>query len=425
MIRRLRQQAYLNGSQSRQAAKLFGCCRVVYNDYLTEASRQHAANGKVDLSLAVKTVTTLAKKTPERAWLAEVSAVPLQQSVRNAQTAWNNYFASLNGSRRGPKMRRPVYKKRKSRQAATFTQAARFKVRVDGCSRWGFVTLPKLGDVKFRVTKSIDWDLVSSVTLTQDSTGSVWLSFVHDDTTVRQPAPDGSVVGIDLGLATLVAVVSSKGNGTRENVANPRFLKRKAKALARSQRNASRKKEGSKNYRKAQLKVAKLHRQVANCRKDAWDKFSRQIVRENQTVCLETLSIRGMGRTNKAKSVYDAGWGLGIRMLEYKAEEHGGVVARAGRWVPTSQPCSVCKHPGIGKLPLKVRAWTCVGCGARLDRDFNAAVNIIDAAGQAESLNACGADVRLRLAVADCGEAGTHRRDQALSVSGPVGISTL
>ena len=416
--RRVSQRAYLNGAQKRHAAKLFGCTRVVYNDFIGTCENLRRSGVKPDWYQVSKTVLTEAKKTPERQWLFEVSAVALQQSVRNAQRAYKNFYASRNGTRKGPKINPPSHKTRKSKQSAHFTHAARFSVRVDGCSRWGFVRLPGFGEIKFRATTTVDWTTVSSVTLKGNPDGTFEVSFVNETVVTAEPSPQGSACGVDLGLKSLAAVVST--DGTRYTVANRRHLRVAQRKLARLQKAHSRKEKGSKNREKQRVKVAKLHSRVARSRKDHLDKFSRKLARENQTIGLETLSIAGMGRTRLAKSVYDAGWGMLNLMVGYKAAEHGGEVKRVGRWEPTTQVCSWCKHRG-GRLPLSVREWTCTSCGTHLDRDFNAAVNIMDAVGHTESLNACGGDVRLRLAEAVTRESGTHRE----RVTPLVGISTL
>lgn len=419
MKRRLSQRAHLNGEQRAHAAKLFGCARVVYNDFIAGCENTRKTGVNPDWDVIAKQVTTDAKKTIERQWLSEVSSVALQQSVRNAQRAYRNFFASLNGSRRGPKMGRPKFKKRKAKQSVTFTKAARFTVWVDGCSRWGFVRIPGLGEVKFRVTRELYWSTVSTVTLSGNPDGTYTVSFVYEDSRTFTPSPENTVCGVDLGLKSLAAVVAN--DGSRYLVDNPKPLRAAQRKLARLQKAHARSQEGSKNREKARIKVARLHTKVANTRKDHLDKFSRKLARENQTVGMETLSVSGMGKTRLAKSVYDTGMGMLNSMVEYKAAEHGGVVVRVGRWEPTTQVCSQCKHRG-GRLPLSVRQWTCSQCGAHLDRDFNAAVNIMNAVGHTESLNDCGGDVRLRLAEAVTCESGTHRNRRFPAV---VGISTL
>lgn len=429
----------MNGEQRRHAAKLFGCVRVVYNDFIADCRDRRSQGKKLDFADTARAVTTLAKTRPERAWLAEVSSVALQQSVDDARRAYRNFFDSLAGRRKGPRVGTPRFKKRSHRQTARFSRAAGYSIRVDGCSRWGFIRLPGFGEVRFRTTRDIDWDSVSSVTLIQNPSGTFEVSFTHEHRPAPvTPAPEGSLCGIDLGLTHLAAIAGIDGEGElfRYEVANPRPLRTQQRKLAREQQKLSRKQgprkatkdtprqEGSKNYQKQRKNIACIHENVANIRKDHHDKLSLQIARENQTICLETLAVAAMCQGIVRKAVYDAGWTMLVTLIEQKARDHGGTVARAGRWDPTTQRCSVCAHPGIGKLPLSVREWTCPGCGTLLDRDFNGCGNVIDAAGRAESINACGGDVRLRLAGAVPEETGTHRGDQA-GTSGPVGISTL
>ncbi|MQS38540.1 RNA-guided endonuclease TnpB family protein, partial [Streptomyces katsurahamanus] len=206
--------------------------------------------------------------------------------------------------------------------------------------------------------------------------------------------------GIDLGL-THFAVLS---DGTK--IDSPRFLRRAEKKLKREQRRLSRKAKGSSNRKKARLKVARAHARVADARREFHHRLSTKIIRENQAVAVEDLAVKGLARTRLAKSVHDAGWSAFVSMLEYKAARYGRAFHRIGRFEPTSQVCSAC---GVkdGPKPLCVRVWTCGACGAVLDRDINAAVNVAKAAGLAVS--ACGARVRPGLVPAQRGEAGTHR----------------
>jgi transposase len=208
-------------------------------------------------------------------------------------------------------------------------------------------------------------------------------------------------VGLDVGLGRLA--VTSDG----EIIANPRFLRARERHLARAQRALSRKAKGSANRAKARRRVAILHRKVRETRLDHAHKTALRLVRENQAVYAEDLAVSGLARTRLAKSVHDAGWAQLLRLLAEKTEHYGRTFHRIGRFVPTSQVCSAC---GVkdGPKPLSVRTWTCAACGARHDRDVNAAVNIL-AAGRADRLNACGGGLRPRPAVAAAGEAGTHR----------------
>ncbi|MGW4494120.1 RNA-guided endonuclease InsQ/TnpB family protein [Streptomyces sp. NPDC004376] len=345
---------YPGAGQRAALARAFGCARVVYNDALrareTARSEDMPFPKTGDLS---KTLITEAKKTPERAWLAEVSAVILQQSLRDLDTAYRNFFDGLKGKR--PRMGAPRYKSRKdTRQTVRFTANARWLITPGGKLR-----LPKIGDLQ--------------------------------------------EVGIDLGL-THFAVLSDG-----RKIDSPRFLRRAEKRLKKAQRELSRKEKDSKNRDKARVRVARAHARVADARREFHHRLSTKLIGENQAIAVEDLAVKGLARTRLAKFVHDAGWSAFVNMLEYKAARYGRTFIRIGRFEPTSQVCSQC---GVkdGPKPLHVRVWTCSACGAILDRDVNAAVNVAKAAGLAVS--ACGAQVRRAPVPAPRSEAGTHPTSQ-------------
>ena len=209
-----------------------------------------------------------------------------------------------------------------------------------------------------------------------------------------------SAIGIDLGL-THFAVLSDG-----RKIASPRFLRRAEKKLRRAQQALSRKEKGSKNHDKARVKLARVHARVRDARREFHHQLSTALIRENQAVAVEDLAVRGLARTRLAKSVHDAGWSAFVQMLEYKARRYGREFYRIGRFEPTSQVCSACGTRD-GRKPLHIRIWQCRGCGAWLDRDTNAAVNVARAAGLA--VTACGAQVRPGSVPAQRGEAGTLR----------------
>ena len=217
-----------------------------------------------------------------------------------------------------------------------------------------------------------------------DAAGRYHASFVVqvDDTPLQ---PVETETGIDLGL-THFAVLS---NGRK--IDNPRYLRNAERRLKRAQRALSRKQKGSTNRDKARVRVARLHARVRDTRRDFHHKLSTTIIRENQAVYVEDLAVAGLARTRLAKSVHDAGWSTFVDMLEYKAARHGRTFAKINRWHPSSKLCSTCGTVAE-KMPLHVRQWTC-GCGTTHDRDINAAINIL-AAGQADRLNDCRAQVR-------------------------------
>ena len=396
---RYRYRAYPTPGQAALLARTFGCARVVFNDALRARQDAHAAGEKVSDTQVQRKVVTLAKTTPARAWLGEVASVVLVQACQDARRAYRNWFDSLSGARKGRKVGHPRFRSRKDNRASIRLTRNGFGVTTGG------VRVAKVGDVRLvwsRVLPSVP----SSVTLIREADGRYYASFVVEvgDTPLPQSTNE---VGIDLGLASL-AVLS-----TGEVVANPRYLRRKARALARAQKSLARKTKGSKRRAKAVRRVAVQHRKVREARLDAHHKLAHRIVRDNQAIYVEDLAVSGLARTRLAKSVADAGWSTLVRLLEEKATRCHRTVVRVSRWFPSSRLCSVCGF-NSGSKPLAVRSWTCTQCGITHDRDLNAARNILVegrmvAAGLAETLNARGGGVRLGLVPAAACEARTHQ----------------
>jgi len=341
---------YPTPRQQQSLARAFGCARVVFNDALRARQEAFEAGLPYITDAELSARLTAVKATPERAWLGGVSAVVLQQALADLTAGYRNFFASLTGRRKGPKIAPPRFRSRKDRrQAIRFTASARFKVLPGGKLR-----LPKIGDVPVRWSRSLPSD-PSSVTVVKDAAGRYFASFVVQ-AAPETLAPAATVVGIDLGL-THFAVLSDG-----RKVASPRFLRRAEKKLRRAQQALSRKEKGSKNRDKARVKVARAHARVADARRDFHHQLSTALIRDNQAVAVEDLAVRALARTRMAKSVHDAGWSAFTAMLEYKPRLYGREFHRIGRFEPTSQMCSAC---GVkdGPKPLHIREWTCAGAG--------------------------------------------------------------
>ncbi|NVI92391.1 RNA-guided endonuclease TnpB family protein [Actinomadura sp. BRA 177] len=353
------------------APQAFGCARVVYNDALAARRTAHASGLPYIKAAELSAAMTRAKKTPERCWLGEVSAVVLQQSLRDLETAYRAFFDGLAGKR--PRVGAPRFKSRKDRrQSIRFTANARWAI-----TKGGKLALPKIGELKVRWSRRLP-STPSTVTVIRDAAGRYFASFVvetRDDRLPRAGAQASARLGpdveIDLGLEHFA--VTSDGR----KITSPRFLRRAAKKLRRAQQSLSRKQKGSANRDKARMKVARAHAKVADARREFHHQLSSELVRENQAVYAETLCVKGLARTRLAKSVHDAGWSAFLGMLEYKAQRYGRTFTQVGRAYPSSQICSGCGYRD-GPKPLHVRAWTCERCGTAHDRDVNAARNILD-----------------------------------------------
>ncbi|MBB4903699.1 RNA-guided endonuclease InsQ/TnpB family protein [Streptomyces griseomycini] len=400
---------YPSVGQRAALARAFGCARVVFNDALRVREEARAGGLPFVTSAELSKRLTAVKKTPERAWLGEVSAVVLQQSLRDLDTAYKNFFDGLKGKR--PRMGAPRFKsKRDNRQSIRFTANAAWRITSGGKLR-----LPKVGDVPVRWSRTLP-SAPSTVTVVKDAAGRYFASFVvetHAYEVLPQTTPE---IGVDLGLGHF-AVLS---DGTKIN--SPRFLRRVEKRLKKAQRDLSRKEKGSRNRDKARIRVARAHARVTDARRNFHHQLSTRLIRENQAVAVEDLAVKGLARTRLAKSIHDAGWSAFVRMLEYKATRYGRTFMKIGRFEPTSQVCSAC---GVkdGPKPLSVREWTCGACGTVLDRDVNAAVNVAKAAGLA--VPACGAQVRRVPVPAPRSEAGTHPKQPTRLVREQAGILGL
>jgi putative transposase len=384
---------YPDASQAQALARAFGCARVVFNDALAARKAAHEAGEKYLPDAELSKRLTEAKKDPAREWLSEVSSVVLQQALADLNTAYRNFFASVTGKRKGPRILPPRFRSRKDRRhAVRFTANSRFRVLGNGRLR-----LPKIGDVEVRWSRELP-SVPTSVTVIRDAAGRFFASFAVEAS--PDPLPEtGAECGIDLGLGHFAVL----DDGTK--VAAPKFLRRAEKKLRKAQKSLSRKQKGSANRDKARVQVARAHARVADARRDFHHKLSTKVIRENQAVYVEDLAVSGLGRTRLAKSVHDAGWTAFVNMLEYKAKLHGRTFGRIGRFEPTSQVCSAC---GVkdGPKPLAVREWQCKECGTRHDRDVNAARNIA-ALGRREAQNVRRGQVRPAETLAPACEAGS------------------
>ncbi|SKB12623.1 transposase [Planktothrix sp. PCC 11201] len=373
---RYRYRIYPTDQQKGLISQLFGCCRVVFNDALAYCQQEYQNGNKKPSSNELSKRLTELKKTEEKQWLTEVSSIPLQQSLRDLEQAYSNFFKSCKGQRKGKKVKPPKFKKRKSKQSARFMDNG-FKLYPNS----DYIHLAKIGDIKVIWSRELP-AAPSSSTLIKDSADRYFVSFVVEFNPQQLPENQNSV-GIDLGITDFATLSNGK------KVKSPKPLKKQLKRLRRLQRNLSRKQKActersrssSKRREVARKKLAKLHAKISDTRNDFLHKLSTKIIRENQTIVLEDLNVSGMIKNRKlSRAISDLGWRSFRTMLEAKSVMYGRDFRVIDRWIPTSQTCSCCGFKG-GKKELNVREWICLNCGTFHDRDINAAINILVAGG--------------------------------------------
>jgi putative transposase len=362
---------YPTDEQRKILAQTFGCVRFVSNWALRKKTDAYYNDNQrlyyKDLSALLPDL----KKQEETAWLSEVASVPLQQSLRHLDKAFINFFEG--------RAEYPQFKKKRNQQSATYVGTA-------FTWRDGKITLAKMNEpLDIRWSRPLpEGCKPSSVTVAKDGADRYFVSILVEEEINHLPPSDQNV-GADLGLKSFVVL------STGEIVGNPKCFAKDEKRLAKAQRRHAKKKKGSKNRDKARKKVARLHARIADRRRDFLQKLSTRMIRENQTICVESLAVKNMVKNEKlSKAISDVGWSEFVSQLEYKAEWYGRTLVKIDRWYPSSKRCFDCGHI-LDSLTLDVREWTCPECGVHHDRDINAANNIL-AVGL--TVNACGEAVR-------------------------------
>ncbi|MDX3692756.1 RNA-guided endonuclease TnpB family protein [Streptomyces europaeiscabiei] len=394
--RAFKYRLYPTDEQAAELSRTFGCVRLVYNKALEERTQAWYGEQRRVPYVQSSAALTEWKKTEELAFLAEVSSVPLQQALRHLQTAFGNFFAK--------RAKYPRFKSRKkSCASAEYTRSA-------FAWREGELTLAKMTQpLDIRWSRPLPKGAQpTTVTVSHDSSGRWFVSLLVEDTIAPAPATDAAI-GLDAGITSLATL------STGEKITNPRHERRDRARLAKAQRELSRKAKGSANREKARRKVAEVHARISDRRRDFLHKLSTRLVRENQTVVIEDLTVRSLLKNGKlARAISDAAWTDLRMMLEYKCAWYGRELVVIDRWFPSSKLCGACGTVRA-KLPLNVREWMCE-CGTVHDRDVNAARNIL-AAGLAAS--ACGDGVRPQRESSRTGQSSVKQEPQRATAGTP------
>lgn len=372
MQRAFRYRFYPTPEQESLLRRTLGCVRLVYNRALEARSAAWAIESRSVSYLETSAMLTAWKKQDDLEFLNEVSSVPLQQTLRHLQTAFSNFFSK--------RAKYPNFKKKRNGGSAEFSRSA---------FRWrdGQLFLAKCSEpLPIRWSRQLpEGAIPSTVTVSLSPCGRWHVSLLVDDPTVQPLPPVESCLGVDLGLKSLL--ITSEG----EAIVNPRGFNQHRKRLAKAQKALARKQKGSRNRQKARERVARIHARITDSRRDHLHKLTTRLIKENQLIAVEDLCVKGMLRSKRySRSIADAAWSELVRQLEYKANWYGRTLVKVDRFFPSSKTCSACGHVMPSMLE-SIRDWECPSCGARHDRDHNAAKNVL-AAGLAVA--ACGAPVR-------------------------------
>ena len=347
---------YPNEEQKVLFAKTFGCVRFIYNQMLSDKIAHYKETG-------MKLNNTPAQYKKEFNWLKEVDSLALANAQMNLQTAYNNFF-------RTPKVGFPKFKSKKRDKDSYTTNNQNGTVSIIDKK----LRLPKVGLVKMVQHRAIsDNEKIKSATITRTPSGKYYVSILveYDKIIPEIELSKDWVIGLD--YASHSFYVDSQGR----EADYPKFYRKAQDILAREQRKLANMKYGSNNYHKQKIKVARVHEKVANQRLDWIHKLSTQLANEYDIVCVEDINMQSMARSLKlGKSTNDNGFGMFRDILSYKLVDRGKVFVKIDKWFPSSK---MCRHCGSinHELTLADRVWTC-GCGATINRDENAAINIMN-----------------------------------------------
>ncbi|MBE9035758.1 transposase [aff. Roholtiella sp. LEGE 12411] len=384
--------------------KTIGCARYVYNRFLALKKELYASEGKTLNYNTCSQQLTILKKEIE--WLKEVDKFALQNSLKNLETAYKNFFADFKKIKGKKGVGFPKFKKKHGCKQSYKTNLTNGNIQIIE----NRLKLPKVGWVRFHKSQCITGKLVN-VTISRTSSGKYIASILCEAEIDKYPQVTPNI-GLDLGLKSYLTT----SNG--ETVDNPKYYRTQKRKLRKAHKKLSRSVKGSSNRVKAKIKLAHTYERITNLRDDFLHKLSTRLIKENSIICIEDLRVANMVNNHRlALSISDASWSKFVTMLEYKALWHDRIVQKVGTFYPSSQTCNHCGFINPLVKDLKLREWSCPSCDNYNLRDVNASSNILSeglriltaAVGIPEALNACGELVRPGAIQAKIVEAGITR----------------
>lgn len=352
---------YPNKKQEEIINKTFGCCRFVYNTFLSKRIEVYTDSKETYSYKQCSSDLTILKK--ELLWLKEPDKFSLQNSLKDLEVAYKNFF----------KIKEVGFPKFKSKKTNRFSYRTNFtNNNIEFCGK--HIKLPKLGMIKIR-DKHIPQGRILNATVMKEPSGKYYVSLCCTDIEISLFEKTNASIALDLGIKDFCTFNDGK------SVENHKYLEKSLNKLAKLQRELSRKTIGSSNRNKVRLKVAKIHENIKNLRKDFLHKLSTRLIKENDIICIEALQVKAMLKGSKSRhrlSISNVSWNEFTRQLEYKSNWYGKEIIKVDKYFASSQLCNVCNYKNVSLKDLSIRVWSCPECGATHQRDINAAINIFN-----------------------------------------------